>query len=86
MINNLKLVNQTILYRNQKYFDQAQDTVFTVPSFSDHTDFIDTQNQNNKNFQNKYSNSNLNNITLKLLNNLYLFFIPHTKKNHEKII
>ena len=83
MINDPKLVNQTILKRNQKYFDQAQNIFFTVLSLSEYTNFTDTKNQNSKILDRIYFNSNLNNTTLKLLNNLYISLsVPRTKKNN----
>ena len=85
MINDSKLVNQTILNRNQKHFEQIYSTLFTVLFLSDHTDFTDTKNYNSDILQNDYSNSNLNNITLKLLNNLHLSpSTPRTKKSITK--
>ena len=81
MINDSKLINQTILTRNQKHFGQTQDTFFTVLSLLDHTDFIDTQYQNSNILDSIYCISNLNNTTLKLLDNLQIpESIPRTKK------
>ena len=85
MIDDSILVNQTILHYNQKHFGQVQDIFFIVPSLSEHTDFTGTKNQNGNILQNIYSNSNLNNTTLKLLYNLYTpLSIPRTKKLTKK--
>ena len=85
MINNSKLINRIILIKKQKHFGQAQNIFFTILSLLDHTDFIDTQNQNSNILDSIYFISNLNNTTLKLLDNLQIpKSIPRTKKEITK--